>query len=173
MRSIGIALIGYGGIGRVHAMAYRDLPYHYALPADAIRIVGVATARRETAEAAAREIGCPVWTDDYRTLLARADVDLVDICVPNAYHEEILNAAAAAGKHVYIEKPLAMDLPQAERMAAALDAAGSEGGHDLQLSILPRRDARKATDGRGLSGAHLLLLRRAITVRVISHRRAR
>ncbi len=59
MKSIGIALIGYGGIGRVHAMAYRDLPYHYALPADAIRIVGVATARLETAEAAAVRSAAP------------------------------------------------------------------------------------------------------------------
>ncbi len=62
---------------------------------------------------------------------------MADICVPNAYHEEILNAAAAAGKHVYIEKPLAMDLAQAERMAAVLDAAGLKGGMTFNFRFFP------------------------------------
>jgi len=125
MQPLGIALIGYGGIGRVHAMAYRDLPFHYGLPADTIRLVGVATTRRETAERAAREIGCSVWTDDYRTLLGRDDVQAVDICVPNFWHEEIVSAAAQAGKHIYCEKPLAMDAAQAWRMVQAVEEAAS------------------------------------------------
>jgi len=127
MQPLGIALIGYGGIGRVHAMAYRDLPFHYGLPADTIRLVGVATTRRETAERAAREIGCSVWTDDYRTLLGRDDVQAVDICVPNFWHEEIVSAAAQAGKHIYCEKPLAMDAAQAWRMVQAVEEAEVKG----------------------------------------------
>jgi predicted dehydrogenase len=94
MRKLNIGMIGYGSIGRVHAMAYRAIPFHYALPADSINIVAVATTRRETAQQAARGIGCDVWTADYEELLTRDDVDVVDISVPNHKHEEIVTVAA-------------------------------------------------------------------------------
>jgi predicted dehydrogenase len=124
MNPLRIALIGYGAIGRVHAMAYRDLPFHYGLPADRIVLAGVATSRSETALQAAAELGCSVWTTDYRELLARTDIDLVDICVPNFAHEEIVLAAAAAGKHIYCEKPLALTATSALRMVEATAQAG-------------------------------------------------
>lgn len=124
MKQLGIAMIGYGGIGRVHAMAYRDIPFHYGLPADTIKLIGVATTRPETAEKAAREIGCDVWTTDYRELLARADVDLIDCSVPNYKHEEVVTAAAGAGKHIYCEKPLSMDVAEGRRMVEAVAKAG-------------------------------------------------
>ena len=124
MKKLGIAMIGYGGIGRVHVMAYRAIPFHYGLPADTIRIVGVATTRPETAERAAGEIGCHVWTADYRELLARDDVDVVDCCVPNYKHEEVVVAAAEAGKQIYCEKPLAMNVAEGQRMVAAAEKAG-------------------------------------------------
>ncbi|MFN8470418.1 MAG: Gfo/Idh/MocA family oxidoreductase [Caldilineaceae bacterium] len=124
MRPVRIGMIGYGGIGRVHAMGYRSLPYHYGLPASSIQLVGVATTRPQTAQAAAAEIGCEYWTDDYRQLLAQPDVEAVDICVPNHMHAEIVKAAAAAGKHIYCEKPLAMDVAEAKAMVAAVQAAG-------------------------------------------------
>jgi predicted dehydrogenase len=119
-----IGLIGYGGIGRVHAAAYRAIPFHYGLPADSIEIAGVATTRRETAARAAAEIGCDFFTDDYRELLARDDIDAVDISTPNNSHYEIVLAAAAAGKHIYCEKPLAITALEAVNMAQAVDAAG-------------------------------------------------
>jgi predicted dehydrogenase len=123
MRPLGIALIGYGGIGRVHAMAYRDIPFTYGLPANLINIVGVATSSKQTAEKAANEIGCSVFTSDYRELLARADIDLIDCCTPNHMHEEIIVAAAKADKHIYCEKPLAMNVEQAKRMVETVQEA--------------------------------------------------
>jgi predicted dehydrogenase len=137
MRPIGIALIGYGGIGRVHALAYRSLLFHYGLPADAIRIVGVATGHAETAERAAREIGCAVWTDDYRTLLARDDVHVVDICTPNHAHEVAVLAAVGAGKHVYVEKPLALDVAQARRMVQAVSGTQLKGQVTFNFRFTP------------------------------------
>lgn len=116
---IGIGLIGYGGIGRVHALAYGALPFYYGLPADTFQVVGVATSRPETAEKAAREIGCPVWTADYRDLLARDDIHVIDCCAPNNAHEAILIAAAQAGKHLYCEKPLAMNMRDGQRIVTA------------------------------------------------------
>lgn len=124
MRKLGVAMIGFGGIGRVHALAYRAIPLHYGLSADVIHIVGVATTNLATARAAAEAIGCSVWTDDYRELLARDDVDAVDICVPNHKHEEIVVAAAKAGKHIYCEKPLAMTVAEGQRMVDAARQAG-------------------------------------------------
>jgi predicted dehydrogenase len=124
MKKLGIAMIGYGGIGRVHVMAYRDIPFHYALPADTINLIGVATTRPDTAQKAAREIGCKIWTTDFHELLAREDVDMVDVCVPNHKHAEIITAAAEAGKHIYCEKPLALNVAEGQRMVEAAEQAG-------------------------------------------------
>ena len=110
MKPLKIGLIGYGGIGRVHAMGLRDIPFHYGLPADQIQIAGVATTRPETAQKAAREIGCDFATADYRELRARPDIDIVDVTTPNNSHAEIVIAAAQAGKHIYGEKPRAMSV---------------------------------------------------------------
>ncbi|MCX6042396.1 MAG: Gfo/Idh/MocA family oxidoreductase [Caldilinea sp.] len=119
-----IGMIGYGGIGRVHGMAYRSLPFHYGLAADAVRIGGVATTRPESAQAAAAELGCDFWTADYHELLARPEIEAVDICVPNHLHADIVVAAAAAGKHIYCEKPLAMNVAEGQQMVAAAARAG-------------------------------------------------
>jgi predicted dehydrogenase len=119
-----IGLIGYGGIGRVHALAYRSLGFHYGLPADSITIHAVATTRKESAERAGAEIGCPIAVGDYRQLLQDPGIDAVDICVPNHLHEEVVVAAAQAGKHVYCEKPLAMDSASGRRMVEAVESAG-------------------------------------------------
>ena len=132
-----IGMIGYGGIGRVHALAYRSLPYHYGLPLAAVRIAGVATSRRETAQAAAAEIGCDFWTDDYRKLLARPEIEAVDICVPNHMHAAIVAAAAAAGKHIYCEKPLAMNVAEAQQMVAAVQAAGVNSQLTFNFRFFP------------------------------------
>jgi predicted dehydrogenase len=124
MKPLRIGMVGFGGIGRVHALAYKALGHYYALPADTVQIVGVATTRPETAEAAAREIGCAYWTGDYHELVARPDIDVIDCCTPNASHEPIIAAAAAAGKHIYCEKPLSMGVDDGARILAAVRAAG-------------------------------------------------
>ncbi len=124
MPQIRIGLIGYGGIGRVHAAAYRAIPFHYGLRANSIEVAGVATTHRDSARRAAEEIGCAYFTADYHELLQRADIDAIDICTPNVSHHEIVLAAAAAGKQIYCEKPLAMNVGEAASMArAARDAS--------------------------------------------------
>jgi predicted dehydrogenase len=148
MKSLNIGLIGYGGIGRVHAMAYRAIPFHYALPANSVRLVGVATTRPETAQAAAAEIGCDFWTADYRELLARPDIDVVDVSAPNSAHEEVVIAAARAGKHIYCEKPLAMNVAEAQRMVAAAAAAGVTTQMTFNFRFFPAiQRARQLVEG--------------------------
>ncbi len=137
MKQLGIAMIGYGGIGRVHALGYRAITFHYGLPADTVRIVGVATTRPETAERAAQEIGCEVYTTDYRELLARDDVDLIDCCVPNYKHAEVVLATAEAGKHIYCEKPLAMNVAEGQRMVETVKKAGVKTQMTFNFRFFP------------------------------------
>ena len=133
MRTFGIGIIGYGGIGRIHGLAYRSIPFQYGLPSDFARIVGVSRRRPEAAEHAAREAGCAVWVTDYRDLLARDDIDIVDICVPNVQHAEVIAAAAAAGKHVYCEKPLAMNVAEAGQISRSAEQAGIKAQPGIDL----------------------------------------
>ena len=152
MKPLNIAMIGYGGIGRVHALGYRAIPFHYGLPAGAVKIAGVATTNPESAWAAGQEIGCDVWTTDYRELLARDDVDLVDICVPNRLHEEVVVAAAQAGKHIYCEKPLAMNVAEARRMVAAVEAAGVKSQMTFNFRFFPAITRAKQLIDEGFLG---------------------
>lgn len=137
MKKLNIGLIGYGGIGRVHAMGYRNIPFHYGLTANTVNLVGVATSRAETAAQAAREIGCDYWTADYRELLAHDDIDVVDISVPNHMHEEIVIAAAEAGKHIYCEKPLSMGVEDGRRIVAAVEKAGVKSQMTFNFRFFP------------------------------------
>ena len=152
MRKLGVGMIGYGGIGRVHVMAYRNIPYHYGLTADTINLVGVATSRSETAQKAAQEIGCHFWTADYHELLARDDIDVVDICVPNHKHEEIITAAAAAGKHIYCEKPLAMDVAEGQRIAEAVEKTGVKSQMTFNFRFFPAISRAKQLMDAGFVG---------------------
>ena len=123
MKTIGIGIIGWGFMGKTHAQALRSLPLFYpgALFNTALRCV---CARHiENARAAAQTAGFERCTDDYRALLAQPDIDVVSICTPNALHEEMAVAALRSGKHVYIDKPLAVTAESALRIADAADSA--------------------------------------------------
>ena len=111
MREYGVAVVGCG-IGRMHVEAWRTLPGRFA-----VRAVCDLDAAR--AEALAREFAIPDATTDYAALLAREDVDVIDICTPSASHAALAAAALEAGKHVVLEKPLAGSLAEADRLAAA------------------------------------------------------
>jgi predicted dehydrogenase len=137
MKPLNIGLVGYGGIGRVHAMAYRDLLFHYDLPASAVRVVGVATTRPETAQQAAQQIGCDFWTDDYRKLIERDDIDVIDCCTQNNAHEAVVVAAARAHKHIYCEKPLALNVAEGQRMVEAVQAAGVNSQMTFHFRFYP------------------------------------
>jgi predicted dehydrogenase len=137
MRPLTIALIGYGAMGRAHAMAYRDLAFHYGWPADTLRFAGVSTTRQASADAAARELGCPIATTDALALIERPDVDIVDICTPHDSHETLVTAAARAGRHIYCEKPLARTLDEARRMAAEVQRAGVKCGLTFNFRFFP------------------------------------
>jgi len=120
-----VGIVGYGVMGKAHCYGYRVAPMLRTLPVTPV--VTVMSGRSGPAvAAAAAAYGVPQHTTDWRALVARDDVDVVDICTPPGTHAEIAQAAAAAGKAVLCEKPLALSYPQA---AAALAAAESAGVH--------------------------------------------
>jgi predicted dehydrogenase len=120
-----VGIAGYGVMGRTHAYAYRAAPL--VRPAGA-RFVPVVMSGRDEAAVARRAAECGIedWVTDWRRLVERADVDVVDICTPPGTHAEIARAAAAAGKAVICEKPLATSYADA---AAARDAVVAAGVH--------------------------------------------
>jgi predicted dehydrogenase len=102
-----------------------------------VNILGVATTSPETAERAAKEIGCDIWTDNYYELLACNDIDIVDCCVPNHKHADVVIAAAEAGKHIYCEKPLAINVAEGQRMVAAVEKAGVKTQMTFNFRFFP------------------------------------
>lgn len=125
--ALGVAMIGHAFMGAAHSQAWRSAPRFFPdLPCDPVMrvVVGRDGAR---AAAAAERLGWAESSDDWRAVIARDDVDLVDVCTPGDTHAEIAIAALAAGKHVLCEKPLANTVAEAEEMAAAAAAAAERG----------------------------------------------
>jgi predicted dehydrogenase len=117
-----IGMIGYGFMGRAHSNAYRQVSQFFDLP---YRPVLKAVCARDQAKvkAFASQWGYESTETDWRKLLERKDIDAVDICVPNNLHAEISLAAAAAGKMILCEKPLAMNGPEGLKMVEAVEKA--------------------------------------------------
>ncbi|WP_298461130.1 Gfo/Idh/MocA family protein [uncultured Cellulomonas sp.] len=117
-------MIGYAFMGRAHSHAWRTAPRFFGLPLAPEMSVLVGRTPDATAEAA-RTLGWAEVETDWRAVLERDDVDLVDICTPGDTHAEMAVAALAAGKHVLVEKPMANTLEEATTMTvAAREAAG-------------------------------------------------
>jgi predicted dehydrogenase len=107
-----IGVVGYGMMGRAHAYAYTAAPVLRPLPVRP-RLVVISGRDEGKVARAAAAYGFEGWTADWRELVQRPDVDIVDICTPPGTHAEIAAAAAAAGKAVICEKPLAVTYVQA------------------------------------------------------------
>src|SRR5437588_341012 len=112
---IGVGMVGYAFMGAAHSQAWRTAGRFFDLPyAVDMAVLGGRT--RDSAAAAAARLGWGSVETDWRRVVERDDVDLVDVCTPGDTHAEIAVAALAAGKHVLCEKPLANTVAQAESM---------------------------------------------------------
>jgi predicted dehydrogenase len=123
MNGAGIGLIGSGFMGRAHAIALHAVGSVFDEVA-APRCLVLADSDAARAAAAARSLGFERHTGAWRTLLGDPSIDVIDICTPNHLHHEMALAALRAGKHVYCEKPLALDSAQAAELAEAARTAG-------------------------------------------------
>ncbi|MHC6220654.1 Gfo/Idh/MocA family protein [Arthrobacter sp. MMS24-S77] len=122
---LGVAMIGYAFMGKAHSNAWRNVGSYFDVPAFEQKVL-VGRDAAQVAEAAAK-YGWAESATDWRSVIARDDIDIVDICAPGWMHAEIAIAALEAGKHVLVEKPLANTLAEAELMTAAAAAARARG----------------------------------------------
>ncbi|WP_106178910.1 Gfo/Idh/MocA family protein [Prauserella shujinwangii] len=119
-------MIGHAFMGAVHSQAWRNVHRFFDVPVTPRMVALGGRDERRTKEAADR-FGWASFETDWRKLVERDDVDLVDICTPGDTHCEIAVAALAAGKHVLCEKPLANTVAEAEQMAEAAARADARG----------------------------------------------
>ncbi|MET4900490.1 Gfo/Idh/MocA family oxidoreductase [Paenarthrobacter sp. CC6] len=124
-RPLGVAAIGYAFMGKAHSNAWRNVASFFEVPAFEQKVL-VGRDASAVAEAAAK-YGWAESATDWRSVIARDDIDIVDICAPGWMHAEIALEALAAGKHVLVEKPLANTLEEAELMATAAASARGRG----------------------------------------------
>lgn len=122
-KTLNVALIGYAFMGRAHSNAYRQVGPSLK-PRLRPRMKVVVGRSEPGVKRAAAELGWEEWATDWRTVVNRPDIDLVDVVTPGDSHAEIAIAAARAGKAVLCEKPLANDLRTAKAMLAAVEKAG-------------------------------------------------
>lgn len=123
MPELNFAIIGYKFMGKAHSNAYRQVSRFF--PDKLTPRMKVLCGRdRPAAEAAAKLYGWDEVETDWRKVVERADIDVIDISTPGNLHHPIALAAARAGKHIICEKPLANTLPEAEEMLSAVEKAG-------------------------------------------------
>jgi predicted dehydrogenase len=122
MTTVNVALIGYAFMGKAHSNAYRQVSRFFS-PRLQPRMRVICGRTKRNVEAAAAEFGWEESATDWRSVVARKDIDVVDISTPGDSHAEIAIAAARAGKVVFCEKPLANSVAEANRMLAAVAKA--------------------------------------------------
>src|SRR5262249_53838831 len=121
-KKLNIGLVGYGFMGRTHSNAFLHAPRFFDVPFEPV-LKAVCARNAERVKSFAPNWGYESIRTDWRTVVDRTDIDLIDIASPNDTHAEIAIAAARAGKMVMCEKPLGRTAAEAERMVAAVEAA--------------------------------------------------
>jgi len=149
MDTVRVGLVGSGFITAIHAEALRRVP--------GVAIVAVASPTPGHAERFAIERAIPNHFTDLRALYDRKDIDLVVLGLPNDHHCEAVIDAALAGKHVVVEKPMALSLAECDRMIAACDRAKVMLGYAEELCFAPKYVRLKALVDEGALGrVHLV-----------------
>jgi predicted dehydrogenase len=125
-----VAIVGYAFMGAAHSQAWRTVNRVFDLPVDAVMQV-LCGRDAGQARAAAQRMGWAEVETDWRRLLERDDIDVIDVCTPGDSHAAIAIAALEAGKHVLCEKPLANTVGEAEQMEAAARIATARGTRSM------------------------------------------
>ena len=152
IEQFGVGMYGYGFIGKMHTYAYKSIPVYYNPPPAETRLVGVCTSREETARVAAKHGGYEFGTTDYHDLLERDDIHIINCCTPNNLHKDMLIDAMKAGKHVYCDKPLAMNLEDAGEIIQVARETDVVHQMTLQYRFIPATMRAKQLIDEGFLG---------------------
>ena len=152
---VGIGIVGYGMMGRAHAYGYELAPRVRELPVRP-RLRAISGRDADAVQKAAARYGIEEWTTDWRELVARPDVQIVDLCTPPGHHAEVVIAAAEAGKAVLCEKPLATDYAAAVAAVEAVRTAGVPNAIGFNYRRLPAVSLLKRLVDEGRLGEVLL-----------------
>ena len=148
---IGVGLIGFGAIGRVHALCYRMLPLCYPDLLLRPRLAAMLVASERGAEKARRELGDIQVTTSLDEFLASPVIGLVDCCAPTGDHAAIVRSALEAGKPVFCEKPLAIGAPNAHSLAALAESHKLLCGVNYHFRFIPAlQEAKRWVEAGGL-----------------------
>jgi predicted dehydrogenase len=151
-RSVSVGLVGYKFMGKAHSFGFKNAAAMFP-EIEAVPVMKAICGRDEGAvKAAMEQYGWESFETDYRRLVARDDIDLVDISTGNNVHAEIAIAAAEAGKHVFCEKPLAMNPAEARQMLDAVKKAGVKHMVNFNYRAVPAIALAKKMIDDGLIG---------------------
>jgi predicted dehydrogenase len=142
--TIGVGVAGFGWMGRAHTQAYTRVPHHFPDLPLRPELVTVADEVPGRAEEAAARFGFATASTDWRDLAADPRVQAVSVTAPNFLHREIGVALAAAGKHIWIEKPVGLSADDARAVADAVAAAGVQGAVGFNYRNAPAVEAARA-----------------------------
>ncbi len=150
MGTVAIGIIGAGRIGKVHA---ENLTFR--IPGASVQ--AICDVNLKAAQTLAQQLNIPVVSEDYRELVTRPDLDAVFVCSSTNNHADAIKAAAAAGKHIFTEKPIDLDLARIDEVLSAVEAAGVK----FQVGFNRRFDptfarVREAIQGGTIGDPHLL-----------------
>jgi predicted dehydrogenase len=154
MKKLKVCIVGLGFAGSVHTDAYNSIP-------DKVKIVAVCDRNLEKAKMMSKSYGAKAYTD-YREMLKKEKPDIVDVCVPHHAHAEVVVAAANAGANVIVEKPLAPNLEDANRMIEATKKAGVKFMVAEDQLFLPAHRMAKDLIDKGAIGK--IFMARALSV---------
>jgi len=145
-----IAILGAGFISEIHVESF-----HRFIPE--AEVVAVYARNEEKAKAFAEKFDIPLWYTDVDTLINKSCCEIVDICLPNFMHEQATLKAAAAGKHIIIEKPLAVTLKEADRMIDACKKANVKLMYAEELCFAPKYERARQLVNEGAFGEVFML----------------
>ncbi|MER6735102.1 Gfo/Idh/MocA family protein [Streptomyces puniciscabiei] len=152
VNTLGVAVVGFGWMGRVHTQAYARLPHHFPQLSVRPHLLTVADEVPGRAEEAAGLYGFAAATRDWREVAADPRVQAVSITAPNFLHREIGVAMAEAGKHIWIEKPVGLTADDARAVADAVTKAGVQGTVGFNYRNAPAVEAARELIASGEIG---------------------
>ncbi|MDE0644397.1 MAG: Gfo/Idh/MocA family oxidoreductase [Acidimicrobiia bacterium] len=155
-KTLGIGLVGFGWMGQAHSRSYRSIPLYFPDAPFRPVLAAVADTIPHRISQAVDDFGYETGTRDWREIIDRPDIDVIDITAPNTMHQEVAEAAAAAGKHIFCEKPVGISTDATAHIEAAARKAGviSGCGYNYRWAPLVRYTKELVEAGRFGSLTH-------------------